>query len=287
VNQKIMHINRHTYEEFFLLYADNELDPTEKISVEEFVQQNPDLAEEFNLILETVIQPDESIFFENKELLLKEEEDRRVIPMRWFRFAVAAILLIAFSVTGWVFFGERKNNPPIVLNNKQVPIIVNKQPSSEAGKPSNEVKSGVSSGKVGAEAEPGTLKSTKNYARNFKGNFIQRDEDSRPQVQEIKEDVAPRTNETVTVPNHATITQDVVTAVPEKEIIDIPVSPREVERKENEPEPNTAVYAQTFEQQDNNNDLIYFANTSLTKKTKLRVVLRKATRYLDRVTSIQ
>jgi len=282
-----MQINRHTYEEFFLLYADNELSTSEKKSVEEFVEQNPDLADEFSLMLETVMQPDESIIFENKELLLKEEEDdRKVIPMRWFRFAVAAILLIAFSVVGWVFFGERKNTPPMALNNKQVPVIVNKQPSSEIGKPSEDVKTTTSSGKDVTEAEPGKLKSSKNYARNFKSNLVNNSEKTPVVVvQEEPGDVEPAANQRAHVPDHTTITQDVAETI-EKKIIDITVAPREMDA-EQEPASNATTYAQSFDQQENNSDLIYFANTSLTKKTKLRGVLRKATRYLDRVTSLQ
>ena len=36
-----MHINRQTYEEFFLLYADGELNGTERKAVEDFVKENP------------------------------------------------------------------------------------------------------------------------------------------------------------------------------------------------------------------------------------------------------
>jgi hypothetical protein len=69
--------------------------------------------------------------------------------------------------------------------------------------------------------------------------------------------------------------------------IDVPVQPREMENAEAE-EPSTVQYAHsTFDEEPAKNDMIYFANTSLTKKTKLRGVLRKATRYLDRVTSLQ
>jgi len=238
-------------------------------------------------MLETVMQPDESIFFENKELLLKEEEDdHKVIPMRWFRFAVAAVVLIAFSVTGWIFFGERKSNPPMALNNKQMPVAVNKT-APEIRKPSENKEPAIASTRRGnTVAEPAELKSTKNYVRNFNSNFADDKKDRTPNASTVL-NAEPVNAETTIAPQHVAVTRDIVASVPERETITVPVSAREMEQGEQQPEPNSPVYAQSFEQQDDNNDLIYFANTSLTKKTKLRGVLRKASRYLDRVTSLQ
>ena len=42
-----MDINRDNYEEYFLLYADDELSKAERRMVEIFVKENPDLKEEF------------------------------------------------------------------------------------------------------------------------------------------------------------------------------------------------------------------------------------------------
>ena len=66
-----MNINRHNYEEFFLLYADNELPADQRRAVEDFVEQNPDLKEELNLLNELRLEPDTTIFFDNKESLLQ------------------------------------------------------------------------------------------------------------------------------------------------------------------------------------------------------------------------
>ena len=67
-----MNINRHNYEEFFLLYLDNELSSEERSRVELFVQENPDLGEELKVLLQSKVSPDNTIVFANKELLMKE-----------------------------------------------------------------------------------------------------------------------------------------------------------------------------------------------------------------------
>lgn len=73
-----MNINRHNYEEFFILYMDNELSSDDRCQVEGFVQKNPDLQEELDILLQYKLVPDTGIVFENKSQLIKQENNSPV-----------------------------------------------------------------------------------------------------------------------------------------------------------------------------------------------------------------
>ncbi len=66
-----MNINRDNYEEYFLLYADDELTDSEKANVLMFVKNNKDLEEEFRMIHHTILKPDVNVKLDNKSFLLK------------------------------------------------------------------------------------------------------------------------------------------------------------------------------------------------------------------------
>lgn len=64
-----MNINRNNYEEYFLLYIDNELSEAERKAVEAFVTANPDLATELDVLRETILD-DAMIQMPDKQSLL-------------------------------------------------------------------------------------------------------------------------------------------------------------------------------------------------------------------------
>src|SRR5437773_6867022 len=70
-----MKIDRHNYEEYFLLYVDNELSVDQKKQVELFVKENPDLEEELLMLQQSRLIPDNTIVFDKKHLLIKEENN--------------------------------------------------------------------------------------------------------------------------------------------------------------------------------------------------------------------
>ncbi|MDE3237042.1 MAG: hypothetical protein KGO81_13900 [Bacteroidota bacterium] len=74
-----MNINRHNYEEFFLLYVDEELSAEQKATVDLFIRQNPDLAFELDALLQTKLIEDPIISFD-KSILYKPENAATTVP---------------------------------------------------------------------------------------------------------------------------------------------------------------------------------------------------------------
>ncbi len=65
-----MSINRQNYEEYFLMYIDDELSIHQRMEVEWFVQQNPDLGHELSLLQQACLHAEDDIKFEDKQSLL-------------------------------------------------------------------------------------------------------------------------------------------------------------------------------------------------------------------------
>lgn len=70
-----MQINRENYMEYFLLYADNELNAEERRTVEMFVAAYPSLKEEFDELNASVFTPDELSYSPISDLLRTDDEN--------------------------------------------------------------------------------------------------------------------------------------------------------------------------------------------------------------------
>lgn len=124
-------INLGNYQEYFLLYIDEELSAAEKEFVETFVLKNPALQNEFTLLKQTVL-PKEWVVFTNKELLYKKEQKRRpvVIGLRWASLA-AAIL------TGIIALVLMFNTNKPAVNNKNTTATINGKKIKNNNVPAN------------------------------------------------------------------------------------------------------------------------------------------------------
>jgi len=91
-------ISLDNYQEWLILYVDNELTTKQKIIVESFAALHPVVQQEFSLFKQTKLQRENEVVFPDKESLYrKEEKTRGVVVMRWWRVAAAAVLILAVA----------------------------------------------------------------------------------------------------------------------------------------------------------------------------------------------
>jgi anti-sigma factor RsiW len=111
-------ISEANYEEFFLLYVDEELDSTSRREVEEFAAANPALQQELNLLMQATAEPEHDIVFPDKSLLYKNTEtERKPVIMMWWRVAaIAAMILLALGI---FWMSDRTNKPDTMAKNNQ------------------------------------------------------------------------------------------------------------------------------------------------------------------------
>ena len=95
-------INEHNYEQYFVLYGDDELTNEEKDKVEQFVHHNPKHQTEFELIQQAKLVADNTLTFPDKTYLYRtEEDDSRVVAFPWWRLTAAAIALLVIGSLAW------------------------------------------------------------------------------------------------------------------------------------------------------------------------------------------
>jgi anti-sigma factor RsiW len=126
-------ISMANHEEWLLSYIDNELTEEERKDVEKFVAGNPAVQTELNLLQQVKLQP-EAIVFPYKESLYHKEEKTRVVAIRWWRIAAAAVLLLGISTTAVVLVNNKRTSDGIA---KEQPKDITPTISTPVKQPGN------------------------------------------------------------------------------------------------------------------------------------------------------
>jgi hypothetical protein len=110
-------ITEENHEEYFLLYADQELGAQERTQVQAFVQANPSLETGFRLLQQARMVPDTNLQFSHKHLLYKE--DSRVVGFGRWRMAAAAAILLLAGLGWWMMSGRNTANDSLAAGGKK------------------------------------------------------------------------------------------------------------------------------------------------------------------------
>ena len=364
-----MNINRHNYEEFFLLYVDKELSAADRKAVEVFVQENPDLqvellaleqtilkadditlekkdwlymedrvtvlqenlllyadgelspsdkrtieallatdksaAAEWDILRQTKLEPDVSVVFDDKRSLYRTE-GARIIGIKWWRVAAAAVLLGFGLWTGFAVYnnnfpkaggvkeiaggnqvtpGKRRNNtsentvavktqPGVEQKKQNIAIVelpkIKREQTAEIANPSNEKNKNLINGnreEKNIAAENSNKKPSNNLPKPYFEN-INRKESNELAVASV----TPEKNNIST-----SGVNDVV----------LKTNPVMANINKGAPNPVTATAMPAVYTDENNNDRFLYMDEDNIKRTKLGGFIRKAKRVLERTANIK
>jgi hypothetical protein len=274
-------ININNYEEYFLLYADDELNDETKKVVEKFVHANPSLQQEFELLLSIKLLPDNNIVFPDKEILYKEKR-RRVVLLPWMRIAAAAIVLLLVGL--FVFNNVRKNSEQKIVttnNNKNADqkVVTNNDNDNKKIKPV------VTSSAI--DSLHNTDASIKKLAVNksvTKMRVEKNKNDNKKQNQQLNQDVAFQNIDS----SEQIVTTKIDRSV--QKINDLKVSEITAPSSLTSNTANLVAYTSTSKTDNNvdgenidSEDKFYIANTSA-KKSKFRGFFRQVSRAFAKTT---
>lgn len=288
-------LNAENLEHLLVLYTDDELSNEEKRGVEIFAASNPAAQKELNLFAKTKL-PAEKIIYPYKDELYKKEESTPVIAIRWWKIAVAAILILG---AGFGIFSivNKNNNAPVPGEN--LANTNKEQPANPSAKKNNadetikeENKTAIESNLADAtdkkqqqDVAPQSsqkINDDKEQLAN-QNNIIQNPSNNLPkepvQNQQQKNDNSnlasnekkPRVMNAIYVPlsNAEKTSPELATNIlPKQNINKLPV---------------TNAVSQTPDNTEDNNAVIYASNNS---NKKFRGLLRKVSRVFEHTTNI-
>ncbi|MBC7851588.1 MAG: hypothetical protein H7Y31_17720 [Chitinophagaceae bacterium] len=273
-------VNESNYEEYFILYGDDELTNEEKDQVEQFVYKNSAYQSDFELMQQVRLSPDTSVLFPDKSLLYRSEKDEKVVVIRWWRIAAAAVVFISLGLAAWLYLGDNKN--------PAAPEVAQEIPSTHP-KPANIINDKEAKAPALATAdekdviEPNSITPSEKTGKQIVQPRLVREEQP---LLAVNPTLVKKSSNLRNIPEETTVTpietgivaaEHPIKAGIEKRIVDEAVTFEELSK--DDPQPMTATYAS------NDGDQIQVLNTSVSNKSKMRGFFRKVGRVVDKATN--
>lgn len=280
-------VNITNYEEWFVRYADYELSNEEKSATEMFVYKHPECQADFELIQRTRLTPDMNIRFTDKKSLYRHEqkETKPVLISMWFRYAVAAAVLVAAGIF-WLQNKETEKNPvnPVTIASRE---SLNDKKITDGTKEEQELKAN--------DVPPTTGHQETKVMEVVAGNGLQAGNEKPKRKPAAGNSYIPEKMVLVDQPRQLVAATDqkqiepknlippAITDVTVSNGVDISVAANKLPAKTDkvirivpDDKPNV-VYASNAAQE----DYIFVPTQDLVRKTPLRGLLRKAGRYIE------
>ncbi|HEX2535080.1 MAG TPA: hypothetical protein VHK69_15150 [Chitinophagaceae bacterium] len=274
-------------DEQLFLYIDNELTEAQKAAVEEKAAAQPRFAAQLESLRRTKLEADPSIVFPDKSVLYRrEEKTRRLAP--WFRYAAAAVLAVGSVTALWL------NNEDPAAGTTTTVAVFNPLPEQPAAVPAIPKQTTTT---LPAPAENGSAPEKENREVLASNRPAQR---SAAQPLERRRPAAPVADprpaaghngegsvagQTVTVPQPQHVEAATAPAIP-ADVATAQVTPSQ-QNINREPVTNTAPDRITYTSaQEEGTGPAFAAAPAAKNKTSVRGLLRKATRFIERTTSI-
>jgi hypothetical protein len=263
-------INMNNYEEWLVLYVDNEVTGEQRFAIEKFAASHPQVEKQLALFRQTKLQP-EKIFFADKEVLYKRE-GARIVSMQWWRISIAAMLVLAAGMGLFSIFNRKHSTGNGAIAKE---VIKTEQPANAANiKTSNK----DTSGHVGfVQPNPKQNLATRSNDKIEKKNNRQRkiigdEKSNEPQL-------AVNSTRAHVIPSEQIAVQSVQTKFPEiaklnENALNEKINTRKIV--------DTSVTYPTVETP----HIMYASNTDNDENKRFRGFFRKASRIIERSTNV-
>src|SRR5688572_5770712 len=288
-------INDSNFEEWLLLYIDDELTGQQKITVEEFLVNHPSAKTELGLLQKTKLHCEPAVIFPNKETLYRREEKVSVIGFPWRKIAVAASLLLAISTTAYLVFNDKGSTEGKTISEKLPGTNSTKDDAADDRSNNTATIDPVvpENNEAITEGDESVNNSLAGEQKNNVSENNRNDQRSIPSAKQDTKLIAESKSTTQPTNNVASSTQNSASKnVEEKQIamVDIPVKEELTTNRDNNPikdvTPDNA--EPLIDKTDAINEPIGLVDVDESgKKNKLRGFFRKVTRTFEKRTNIK